>query len=149
MFSFYELAGVPIPSDNGSEFLSFLLRVVLFLLFLLAFVFTCGYAWRTLPGLKAILPNPPEKRLKAATQITLAEAELEEEDDEQDARPTLTPVKPSTPPISETVPVFNTYRDSLDAALTDNQAGAVVRAASEPGTQTPGPIIILRRPEEN
>jgi hypothetical protein len=56
------LAGETLDSDRGPDFAGMLLRIGLFLLFLLVFVFACGYAWRTIPALKAILP-PPQKRV--------------------------------------------------------------------------------------
>lgn len=135
------LAGEPLPSDLNSEFWAMVLRITLFLGFLLVFVFVCGWAWRTLPGLKAILPEPPQKRLNYKEQITLAEPllELEETDETQ---PLITRLTKDNPPD------YPDYHTTLEAALADGRPGSVVQAASEPGSQVQPPIIILHRADE-
>lgn len=131
------VSGDPIRSDPGPEFFGMLLRIFLFLLFLLTFCFACGYAWRTLPALRAILPLP-QKRV--TEPITLAH-----DDNFYDHTPPKVESYSSeddTPNIT----VLSEQPDPLAAALADGRPGSVVKAASDLDGPAPSqPVTVLRR----
>ncbi len=123
-----EQSGVPLPAGNipANEGLgSMTLRIGLFMLAILIFMFTCGYAWKTIPALKRLVPGPkPEEETKAN-------------------RPPLIYLRP-VEKIVEKVAVRP--GDALAQALSDGQPGSVVHAASnlEDGP-SPSDIIIAKR----
>ncbi|HEX2909328.1 MAG TPA: hypothetical protein VH186_00875 [Chloroflexia bacterium] len=77
------LSAEPLPSDSSVDFWSMLFRILLSLGILLVFVFACGLAWRTLPGLRAILPkpqriDPQENRFKLVEEDDFEDVEQAE-----------------------------------------------------------------------
>lgn len=125
-------SGEPLASNPNGEFFAMLLRITLFLVFLLVFVFVCGYAWRTLPGLKALIP-PPQPQPKEEPGLTLVE---------QDEIVSVSPLRPR--PGSK----LDLEVDPLVAAIADGRPGSVVQVASDLGSPAPSsPIVIVRRPE--
>ncbi len=134
--------GAPLPSHPDNEFWTMIIRVGLFMLFLLVFVFVCGYAWRTLPGLKALLP-PAEKRVREELHLTFKPLPIE---------PSEGALSYYTQRTSEqdrpgVVPGAAGSVDPLAVALADGRPGTVVQAAGEPGAKSFSPIIIVRREE--
>ncbi len=136
------LAGEPLSSDKGPELLGMLVRIGIFLIFLLVFVFVCGYAWRTLPGLRAILPNV-EKRVSEPITLNLP--------DSDEDLPSPSPSVESYSSISTTEPVKMVppqpefEKDKLASAIVDGRPGAVIQAASDLQGLPASPIVIVRR----
>jgi hypothetical protein len=134
------LSAEPLASDHGPDFLGMLLRIVLFLLFLLVFVFACGYAWRTFPALRAILPLP-EKRV--TEQLTLNLPPLP--DDEQVEVYSYSSLEPD----GEGFRPSSNAADPLAEAIADGRPGAVIQAASDPDGSFAPPILFVRREDSS
>ena len=141
LFSFNAplLSAEPLASDHGPDFLGMVLRVVLFLLFLLVFVFICGYAWRTLPGLRAILPLP-QKRV--TEQLTLNLTPLSGQE------PVEVYTYSSEEPAGAGFTSPSEFADPLAEAIADGRPGRVIQAASDLDGSFAPPILFLRH-EDN
>lgn len=126
--------GVPLPtSSNDGTFGPMVVRIGLFLLFLLIFVFACGWAWRNVPALRRIIPPPVPPQPEETT-----EARLEVE--------TLTTARTTVPQLVTQPPTLETpYPMGLEAAIADGRPGSVVQAAGEPDSLPQPPIVIVRR----
>lgn len=75
-----------LPTDSGSELWAMIARITIFLLALLVFCFVCGYAWRTLPALRKILP-PPQRVSPEEKRVTLVAEEYADLDSEENEQP--------------------------------------------------------------
>ncbi len=125
-----------IPQNNG--FGEMMLRIGLFMLFLLVFVFVCAYAWKILPGLRALIPGPKpaEEEVPAPRLLSFSKPIV------------LTPVEKQVEAKTEVEIKLTGLKqsDPLKEAIADGRPGSVVRAASDlPESQSHSPIIILKR----
>lgn len=138
---FDEMSGGALASGNTARnngFGEMVLRIGLFMLFLLIFVFVCAYAWRTIPALRALLPRPkPQDEQTPPVPRVLTYLQPVKSDSVADAPEENEVVKLSRPSV---------YRDPLAEAIADGRPGSVVHAASDlDGLPTPPAIIILKR----
>lgn len=131
------LSAEPLASDHGSDFGVMLLRIGLFLIFLLVFVFACGYAWRTLPALRAILPLP-EKRVTEQVKLNLPP--LAGSDQILDVYSYT-----SENTASNGFAPSNEVSDPLAQAVVNGQPGSVIKAASDLDGPLPDTILIVQR----
>jgi hypothetical protein len=116
-----------IPANDG--FGAMVLRIGLFMIGFVVFFFICGYAWKTIPALRALLPGPkPEDQaLKDEPRLVYR-------------RPTPSP----TPEEAE----FQPQTDAVARAIADGQPGSVVRAASLLDEDAASPSIIIIHRED-
>ncbi len=141
MFTLYSpmLAAEPLASNSGSDFSAMLVRILFFLLFLLVFVFVCGYAWRTLPGLRAILPRV-EKRVRDPITLSLAD------EPEQESTTTTNYISESENKLGlPEVEVLTRQKDPIASAVADGRPGSVVQVASDLDSPSAPPILFVRR----
>jgi hypothetical protein len=117
------------------------LRIGLFMLGLLIFVFLCAYAWKTVPALRRILPAPkPEE-----TKLEPAEPRLIIYTPKSSTSSPVTP--PSVKKVTQDTKISSLLSDDpIGDAIADGRPGSVVRAASDlEGVETPAPIVFIRR----
>lgn len=153
-------------SNDGTSTL--LIRGGIFLLLMLIFIFACGYAWRKIPALRALIPEfkPGHSSLEARLQEREASQAAEPKagnsalatavaPPDLSKRPltnaglTLTPVNR---PKLEARPLDNEIFSSetrLEAALADGTPGSLVSTASDlDGSIHHAPIVIVQRTDD-
>lgn len=165
-----------LPSDTisdsqaGSDTL--LIRAGIFLVCLLIFVFACGFAWRKVPALRALIPafKPGESSLEARLREKRErqEAEALQRAAAVQANPTtVAPPNLSKRPLTsqpqitlahvskseaQALPLASELYSSdkrIEAALADGTPGALVHSASDlDGSIHHAPIMIVQRGDD-
>lgn len=165
--------GDTIPSDSTGGF-NLMIRAAIFIVILLAFVLVCGYAWRKIPALRALIPefrpghSSLEVRMREKREREAAEAQLDQKPKilptlatQNLATPTKTTImttnliamtqlaKPETEEEAAIAQVYSSDK-RVETAIADGTPGAVVRTASDlAGSIHHAPIIIVQREDED
>lgn len=164
--------GDAISSDSSGGW-NLVVRGGVFIVILLIFVFVCGYAWRKIPALRALIPefrpghSSLEARIREKRQREAAELQTRLErvpktpvapDAATPAQSSLltsnlialTPLaKPETEEEAALAQIYGSDR-RVETAIADGTPGAVVHAASDlAGSIHHAPIVIVKREDDD